>query len=97
MLNKFATPIAIEIGNRQTRILMSAALILVLCLGLRWYLTRLQLRPLLALQHTVREIAKGNLAISPPDTKDKSEIGDLTRDFQKMVGDLRAGQETIAE
>lgn len=97
MLNKFATPIAIEIGNRQTRILMSAALILVLCLGLRWYLTRLQLRPLLALQHTVREIAKGNLAISPPDTKDKSEIGDLTRDFQKMTSDLRAGQEKIAE
>lgn len=92
MLNKFATPIALEIRKRQNRILLITLLVMAAGVLLRWYLTRRQLQPLLALRKASQEISNGNLDVEIPAPKGRSEIGELTAGFGKMVADLRASR-----
>ena len=97
MINKFATPIALEIQQRQYQVLAWSISILLLGLIVRWFLTRRQLRPLLTLQRATRQIARGDLDVDLPETRDRSEIGELARDFHQMVADLKAGRSEIEE
>lgn len=97
MLNKFATPIAMEIRKRQNRILLVTLLVMAAGILLRWYLTRRQLQPLLALRKASQEISAGNLAVEIPAPKGRSEIGELTQGFGKMVADLRASRKELED
>lgn len=97
LLNKFATPIAVAIEQRQREIVLGMSLALAGGIVVWWFLTSRSLRPLIRLQQASREIAAGNLEIEIPANRSRSEIGELSRSFRTMVGDLRASRAEIEE
>jgi HAMP domain-containing protein/HPt (histidine-containing phosphotransfer) domain-containing protein len=97
LLNRFATPIAVAIEQRQQQILMGVLVALTGGIFVWWFITSRSLRPLIRLQRASREIAAGNLDIEIPDDNSRSEIGELNRSFRTMVRDLRASQAAIEE
>ena len=97
MLNKFATPIAREIENRQIRIIIAISAVLAVGSMVWGFLTWRRLRALHLLQTASQEIASGSLDVEIPITRDRSEVGKLTDTFRKMVSDLRASQAEIEQ
>lgn len=97
MLNKFATPVAAAINERQRTILIGFSLALGGGVLVWWLLTTLALRPLIRLKRASEEIAQGNLDVQVPYTTNRSEIGSLIWSFITMVAELRENRARIEE
>ncbi len=97
LLNKFATPIAAAIDQRQRQILLGMALALGGGIAVWWFLTSRRLRPLLRLTAASRQIAAGELALELPADRSRSEIAALNDAFRTMVADLRQSRAEIEE
>jgi two-component system chemotaxis sensor kinase CheA len=95
MLNKFATPIAVAISQRQKEVLAGILLALGGGMFVWWFLTSRSLRPLIRLNRASREIAQGNLDMEIPAYHSRSEIGELNHSFRTMVERLRENRAEI--
>jgi len=97
LLNRFATPVASAIAQRQREILLGMTLALAGGIFVWWFITTRSMRPLLRLRAASGEIAAGRLDVDIPAYHSRSEIGALYGDFSAMVRDLRASRAEIEE
>jgi len=70
------------------RILLAAAILLVLALGLSLLFTRSVVQPVFGLQRAARRIADGDLTVRVPEGR-RDELGALARAMNEMTGQLQ--------
>jgi two-component system phosphate regulon sensor histidine kinase PhoR len=70
------------------RILLAAAMLLVLALGLSLLFTRSVVQPVFGLQRAARRIADGDLTVRVPEGR-RDELGALARAMNEMAGQLQ--------
>jgi class 3 adenylate cyclase/HAMP domain-containing protein len=97
LINKFATPVAEEIGRRQRWIVLGVSAALLLGIGVWGYFTHRVMRPLVALRRAAAEISAGNLEVAIAPYRARNEVGDLTRSFERMVADLRSSRDLLQQ
>lgn len=97
LLNRFSTPIALAIDERQNSILLGVSLALAGGVFTWWFLTSRRMRPLIRLTNATKEIAEGNLHLEMPDIHTKSEIGLLHNSFRRMIADIQENRSKIEE
>lgn len=97
LLNRFSTPVAVAIAERQVEILSWMSIALAGGIFVWWFITTRTSRPLLRLRDAAGEVAAGNLDVEIPDYQHRSEVGELHSAFRKMVDDLRVSRAEIEE
>ena len=97
LVNKFATPVADEIRRQQLWIILGVSFVLLFGIGLWGYFTHRVMRPLVDLRRAASDISAGVLDVTITPYYAHNEVGDLTRSFEQMVGDLRRSHELLQQ
>ena len=82
-------------GERHVVIAVAAAGAFVICVAVIMVLSVSFRRPMLELQDKIARLRLGDMDVSVSFADRKDEIGDLGRDFNDMVGQLKASREEI--
>jgi signal transduction histidine kinase len=97
------TEVEAHLRAARRAIVGSSLLLIGATSGLLFLLVRIHLtRPLLALTGAMQRVMKGDLAIVPqlrgaPRLRGNDEVGQLAREFDRMVGELAAARRRLAE
>jgi class 3 adenylate cyclase/HAMP domain-containing protein len=95
LINKFATPVAEDIRQRQIWIVSGVLAILVMGIGVWGFFTHRVLRPLVNLRRAATQISQGTLDVEIAPYGARDEVGDLTAAFQQMVVDLKTSRRLL--
>src|ERR1039457_3045869 len=82
-------------GERHVILAVSAAVALLICIGVIMVLAVSVRRPMLELQDKIARVRLGDMDVSVGFAARNDEIGDLGRDFDDMVAQLKASREEI--
>ena len=88
--------IFIPVFKLSNRLLIILIILLVAGVIISVVLSRTITRPVLKLHHGIEELEKGNLDFKVG-TKAKDEIGELSRGFDKMTGELKKSKEILED
>ena len=88
LINKFATPVAVEIERQQRIIAIGVGLVALLGMAVWGTFTAWSLRPLRRLRNAAMEIAAGNLDVEIQPVRGHDEVARLNASFRTMVGEL---------
>jgi len=81
--------------ERHTVLVVAAAGAVVICAALLLVLTALIQRPMIELQEKIARVGGGDLDVSVSFARRNDEIGDLGRNFNRMVAQLRDSRQEI--
>jgi len=81
--------------QRHIVLVVAGAGAIAICAALLLVLTYIIQRPMIELQDKIAEVGDGNLNVSVGFAKRNDEIGDLGRNFNRMVAQLRESREEI--
>jgi hypothetical protein len=87
--------LSLAAGERHVVITVAAAGAIVICAAVIMVFAASVRRPMLELQEKIARVRLGDLEVSVSFADRNDEIGDLGRDFNEMVAQLRANREEI--
>lgn len=85
------------IVSLRRKVFLMALGILVLIAGMMFLLTRPLTKPIVALADRAQRVSEGDLTIEVPTSRRSDEIGELTRTFGLMAGNLRDQTSRVRE
>lgn len=79
----------VSVGKIQDNLIMISILALVIAILVTYFMAHKVTKPISSLKNAVNTVSKGDLRVVV-DASSKDEIGDLGRDFNKMVENMRS-------
>ena len=81
--------------ERHTVLMVAGGSAVAICVALIVMLAHFVHRPMIELQAKIREVSEGNLNVAVSFSRRNDEIGDLGRNFNRMLQQLREGRDEI--
>jgi class 3 adenylate cyclase len=95
LINKFATPVAVEIERQKRIIAIGVGVVALLGMAAWGTFTAWSLRPLRRLRNAAIEISAGNLDVEIRPVQGHNEVARLNASFRTMVGELRQSRAAL--